>query len=91
MENVVVFCGSSPGTSGIYKEQAFLLGKALAEARIGVVYGGSKVGLMGAVANGALRHGGKVTGVLPSFLQTKEIAHDGLTELIIVDTMHGAR
>src|SRR5690606_26647830 len=72
----------------IYEEQAFLLGKSLAEADIGLVYGGARVGLMGAVADGALRHGGRVIGVLPGFLRTKEIAHEGLTELIIVDTMH---
>lgn len=88
MNNIVVFCGSSAGTDCVYEEQAFLLGKILAEAGIGLVYGGAKVGLMGAVANGALKHGGKVTGVLPRFLQTKEIAHNGLTELFIVDTMH---
>src|SRR5690606_4166114 len=88
MNNIVVFCGSSSGTDRVYEEQAFLLGKSLAEAGIGLVYGGAKVGLMGAVADGALQHGGKVTGVLPYFLRTKEIAHEGLTELFIVDTMH---
>lgn len=88
MNNIVVFCGSSSGTDRIYEEQAFLLGKTLAEAGIGLVYGGAKVGLMGAVADGALQYGGKVVGVLPHFLQTKEIAHEGLTELFIVDTMH---
>lgn len=88
MKNIAVFCGSSMGTDRIYKEQAYLLGKTLAESGIGLVYGGAKVGLMGAVANGALRHGGRVVGVLPYFLQTKEIAYEGLTELVIVDTMH---
>ncbi|HWK99343.1 MAG TPA: TIGR00730 family Rossman fold protein [Parapedobacter sp.] len=88
MNNIVVFCGSSAGTDHIYEEQAFQLGRSLAEAGIGLVYGGAKVGLMGAVADGALQHGGKVTGVLPYFLRTKEIAHEGLTELFIVDTMH---
>ncbi|MFC7522874.1 TIGR00730 family Rossman fold protein [Parapedobacter sp. GCM10030251] len=88
MNNVVVFCGSSKGTDTIYEEQAYLLGKTLADSGIGLVYGGAKVGLMGAVANGALQHGGRVIGVLPYFLQTKEIAHTRLTELILVDTMH---
>lgn len=88
MKNVTVFCGSSKGTEGIYEEHAYLLGKALADLDIGVVYGGTKIGLMGAVANGALEHGGRVIGVLPYFLQAKEIAHDALTELILVDTMH---
>lgn len=88
MNNIVIFCGSSKGTESIYEEQAYLLGKTLADSGIGVVYGGTKIGLMGAVADGALQHGGRVTGVLPYFLQTKEIAHDRLTELILVDTMH---
>lgn len=69
-------------------EQAFQLGAALAQRNIGLVYGGAKVGLMGAVADGALQAGGKVTGVLPHFLQQKELAHNGLTDLILVDTMH---
>lgn len=88
MKNIVVFCGSSMGTDSIYEDQAYQLGKTLAESEIGLVYGGAKVGLMGAVASGALQHGGRVVGVLPYFLQTKEVAHDGLTELILVDTMH---
>ncbi|MGK6352989.1 TIGR00730 family Rossman fold protein [Parapedobacter sp. DT-150] len=88
MKNIVVFCGSSMGTDSIYEEQAHLLGKTLAESGIGVVYGGTKIGLMGALADGALQNGGRVVGVLPYFLQTKEIAHDGLSELILVDTMH---
>lgn len=88
MNNIVVFCGSSTGTDRIYEEQAYLLGKTLADLGIGLVYGGARVGLMGAVADGALQQGGRVIGVLPYFLQTKEIAHNGLTELILVDTMH---
>ena len=68
--------------------QATLLGGALAKRGIGLVYGGANAGLMGAVAEGALKEGGKVIGVLPRFLQAKEIAHDGLTELILVDSMH---
>ncbi len=88
MNSITVFCGSSLGTDQVYEEQAYLLGKTLAKRGIGLVYGGAKVGLMGAVANGTLQHGGKAIGVLPYFLQTKEVAHDGLTELILVDTMH---
>ena len=53
-----------------------------------MIFGGGKVGIMGAVADGALQHGGRVTGVIPTFLQTKEIAHDGVTEMIVVNTMH---
>jgi len=88
MNNIVVFCGSSTGTDRIYEEQAYLLGKTLADSGIGLVYGGARVGLMGAVAEGALQQCGRVIGVLPYFLKTKEIAHNGLTELILVDTMH---
>lgn len=88
MQRVVVFCGSSPGFSPVFGELAFALGKALAERGIGLVYGGAQIGLMGAVADGALQNGGEVIGVLPHFLGSKEIAHPNLTELIMVDTMH---
>ena len=88
MKRITVFCGSSFGTDKDFEEQAYLLGKTLALQGLDLVYGGAKVGLMGAVANGAMENGGKVIGVLPKFLGSKEIAHDGLTELIIVETMH---
>jgi uncharacterized protein (TIGR00730 family) len=88
MKSITVFCGSSFGSHDIYKEQAFLLGQTLAKQDIQLVYGGSETGLMGTVANGALSKNGMVIGVLPQFLQTKEIAHKNLTELIIVETMH---
>lgn len=88
MKRVTVFCGSSFGTEEIYKEQATLLGKTLAEQNIELVYGGANVGLMGAVADGVLNQGGKAIGVLPDFLRSKEIAHLGLTELILVESMH---
>ncbi|MFN7119992.1 MAG: TIGR00730 family Rossman fold protein [Saprospiraceae bacterium] len=88
MNNITVFCGSSLGTDPVFAEQAYLLGQTLAQRQIGLVYGGAKVGLMGAVADGALSVGGKVIGVLPHFLQSKEIAHVGLTELILVESMH---
>lgn len=88
MKNITVFCGSSFGTDSIYKEQAFLLGQTLAKQDIQLIYGGADVGLMGAIADGTLSENGKVTGVLPHFLQSKEIAHKNLTELIIVETMH---
>jgi uncharacterized protein (TIGR00730 family) len=88
MKRITVFCGSSFGSEKEYQEQAFMLGKTLAERNIGLVYGGANVGLMGAVANGTIENKGKVIGVLPRFLQNKEIAHQGLTELILVETMH---
>lgn len=88
MKRVTVFCGSSFGTDEIYKTQAILLGNKMADENIGLVYGGANVGLMGAVADGVLEKGGEVFGVLPNFLRSKEIAHDHLTELFLVETMH---
>ena len=88
MKRITVFCGSSFGTETIYTEQATLLGKTLAKEKIELVYGGANVGLMGAVADGVLNNGGKAIGVLPNFLRSKEIAHLGLTELILVESMH---
>jgi len=88
MKSITVFCGSSNGNKERFKEQAFLLGQTLAKQNIQVVYGGAKVGLMGAVADGCLKEEGKVTGILPNFLRSKEIAHEGLTELILVESMH---
>ncbi|SHK75704.1 hypothetical protein SAMN05444266_10141 [Chitinophaga jiangningensis] len=88
MKRIAVYCGSSMGNHDIFKEQAMLLGAALAKKGIGLVYGGARVGLMGAVADGALSEGGEVIGVLPHFLQQKELAHNGLTDLILTDTMH---
>lgn len=88
MKSIAVFCGSNEGSSSIYKESAAQLGKVLAEQQVTLIYGGSNVGLMGAVADAVLEHGGRVIGVLPHFLQAREIAHKGLTELIMVDSMH---
>ena len=88
MKRITVFCGSSFGTEAIYTEQATLLGQTFAKENIELVYGGANVGLMGAVADGVLNNGGKAIGVLPNFLRSKEIAHLGLTELILVESMH---
>jgi uncharacterized protein (TIGR00730 family) len=88
MNRISVFCGSSFGNDDKYNTQATLLGQTLAKRNIELVYGGAKVGLMGAVADGALSEGGKVIGVLPQFLAQKELAHKGLTELIVVESMH---
>ncbi|MGO4709562.1 TIGR00730 family Rossman fold protein [Chryseobacterium sp. 2TAF14] len=88
MKSITVFCGSSFGSDDLYKEQATLLGQTLAKQNIQLIYGGANVGLMGAVADGVLKEGGKAIGVLPHFLQSKEIAHQNLTELILVETMH---
>lgn len=83
-----VFCGSSAGSDPVYMEQATRLGEALARAGIGLVYGGASVGLMGAVADAALANGGEVIGVIPHALKQKEIAHPGLQDLRVVNSMH---
>ncbi|MFA7686858.1 MAG: TIGR00730 family Rossman fold protein [Moheibacter sp.] len=88
MKSICVFCASSLGNDPVYAETAFELGKYLAENQIDLIYGGAQVGLMGKVAEGSLSHNGKVTGIIPGFLKTKEIAHVSLTELITVKTMH---
>ncbi|CAM4057564.1 TIGR00730 family Rossman fold protein [Mesobacillus zeae] len=88
MKSLAVFCGSSNGASDIYIKSAQLLGKELAQRNITLVYGGASVGVMGAVANSVLHEGGKVIGVMPGFLDKREISHKNLTELIIVDSMH---
>lgn len=88
MKSIVVFCGSSEGTDSNFKAQATLMGETLALRNTRVIYGGSKAGLMGAVADGALSKGGEVIGIIPGFLKHKEIAHTKLNELIVVDSMH---
>ena len=88
MKCIAVYCGSSSGNKGIYMEQAGSLGKLLARKNIKVVYGGGKVGLMGVLADASLDAGGYVTGIIPRFLQTREVAHDRLSEMIRVETMH---
>jgi len=88
MKSIAVYCGSSLGAREIYKEQAILLGKFLAKNNIALIYGGASVGIMGTIADAVLAEGGSVIGVIPSFLEQKEIAHKDLTELICVDTMH---
>lgn len=88
MKRIAVFCGSNNGSNGVYENAARELGEALAERRIGLVYGGTSIGLMNQVANGALAKGGEVIGVIPGFLADKGIVHPGLTELFMVNTMH---
>ena len=91
MKSVTVFCGSSSGSDQTYRSQAAMLGRILAHQNIRIIYGGAKVGLMGAIADAALSGGGEVVGVIPRFLRSKEIAHEGLTELIMVESMHERR
>ncbi len=88
MKSIVVFCGSSSGTEKAFKEVAIATGQLLAKEGIRLVYGGGGIGLMGQVADAALEAGGEVVGVIPHFLDTKEVAHDGLTSMIRVDSMH---
>jgi uncharacterized protein (TIGR00730 family) len=88
MNRVCVFCGSSPGASPVYAEAARGLGPLLVERGLGLVYGGGRVGLMGTVADAVLAAGGEVIGVIPYALEAREVAHTGLTELRVVDTMH---
>jgi uncharacterized protein (TIGR00730 family) len=88
MKSVCVFCGSSSGANEIYQEAARDAGRALAHAGLRLVYGGGKVGLMGILADAALSAGGEVTGVIPRHLFEREIAHRGVTDLRIVQSMH---
>ncbi len=86
--NICIFCGSSFGNNAAYRQAAESTGKLLAERGIGLVYGGGHVGLMGVVADAVLSGGGQVTGVIPRALAEREVAHNGLTSLIVVETMH---
>ncbi|WP_294748024.1 TIGR00730 family Rossman fold protein [uncultured Exiguobacterium sp.] len=88
MNRLAVFCGSKDGAHPVFREAAGKLGQALAARGIGLVYGGSRVGTMGAVADATLAAQGQAVGVLPHFLQEKELAHPGLTELHLVHSMH---
>lgn len=87
-ERICVFCGSSTGHQSAYAEAARTTGQRLAQLGVEVVYGGSNIGLMGLVADAALAAGGRVTGVIPDFFMEREVAHRGLTELVLVSSMH---
>ena len=88
MKRICVYCGSSPGRSPRYREVARSLGHELAGRGLGLVYGGASVGVMGAVADGVLERGGEVIGVIPESLALKEVAHGGLSDLLVVGSMH---
>ncbi len=88
LNRVCVFCGSSPGGNPDYAILAFELGHLLASRGIELVYGGGDVGLMGTVADAVMDAGGSVTGVIPTGLFSKEVAHRGITNLVEVDSMH---
>lgn len=88
MKSISVFCGSATGNDPNFEKEAYQLGRLLANRNIELVYGGGKAGLMGCVARGTLEAGGRVTGIIPDFLMQKEVAHTGLTELIVTENMH---
>lgn len=87
-KSVAVYCASAEGARPQYRAVAEELGSALARRGIGLIYGGAKVGLMGAVADATLAAGGHVVGVIPHVLVDKEVAHNGITELHVTETMH---
>jgi uncharacterized protein (TIGR00730 family) len=89
--SLCVFCGSRDGARPEYREAALALGTLLAARGITVVYGGGRVGLMGAVADAALAAGGRVVGIIPETLVARELAHPGITELRVVTTMHARK
>jgi uncharacterized protein (TIGR00730 family) len=88
IQSLAVFCGSKKGTNPLYMEQAAQLGKLLAENNIRVIYGGGSAGIMGAIADSAMEHGGSVTGIIPKLLIEWEVEHKRITELIVSDDMH---
>lgn len=91
MDRICVYCGSRPGSDPAFRAAAESFGRLLADRGIGLVYGGGDVGLMGAVADSALADGGEVFGVIPEALFEREVAHEGLTELAVVDSMHARK
>ncbi len=88
IKTVCVYCGSGPGTNPNFIEAAKALGKALAESKIRLVYGGGSLGLMGAVATSVLDHGGTVTGIIPDFLRMRENALTRVQEMVVTPDMH---
>lgn len=88
MQSICVYCGSSPGNDPAFMGEAVRAGALIARAGLTLVYGGGRVGLMGHVADAALAAGGRVVGVMPADLVSQEIAHTGLTDLVVVDSMH---
>lgn len=88
MKRLCVFCGANPGHDPRYLEAAVALGRCIAQAGLGLIYGGASIGLMGAVADAALAEGGEVIGVIPQTLVEREVAHHGLADLRVVTSMH---
>ena len=88
ISSLAVFCGSKNGIDGVYIKHAEQLGQLMAENNIKLIYGGGRNGLMGAIADTAMKHQGKVTGVIPHVLLEWEAQHNGISELIVADDMH---
>lgn len=88
IRSLLVYCGANEGGHPSYREAAEQLGALLAKEKIRLVYGGGSVGLMGIVADSVLQHNGEVTGVIPDFLDTKEIGHKGVSDMRVVKSMH---
>lgn len=91
IRSVAVFCGSRTGHAPVFRAAAAALGEGLARAGMQLVFGGGRVGLMGALADAMLAAGGRVVGVIPDFLQQWEVAHQGIDELIVTDSMHARK
>ena len=88
IKRLCVYCGSSDRTDAVYRDAATRLGELIAEAGIELVFGGGRIGLMALVANAALRRGGRVTGIIPAHLHDFEVGHHGVSQLLIVGSMH---
>jgi uncharacterized protein (TIGR00730 family) len=88
---VAVFCGSHAGNDPAFRAAAAALGRGIAEAGLRLVFGGGRIGLMGALADAALSASGQVTGVIPEFLTQREVAHSGISEMIVTDSMHSRK
>jgi uncharacterized protein (TIGR00730 family) len=88
VRRICVYCGSNPGRGDVYIDAARSLARLVVERGIGIVYGGAGIGLMGALADAALDAGGEVIGVIPKAIAGKELAHTGLTQLYVVQSMH---
>jgi hypothetical protein len=88
IKSICVYCGTGSQVDQVYKQTAFDIGKHLAEQKVGLVYGGGRMGLMGQVADGCFTNGGRVVGIIPEHVQEKEVTNLSVTELFRVDSMH---
>jgi len=91
IHSVCVFCGAQAGTQPVFRAAAEEFGRALAKAGMRLIFGGGRIGLMGAIADAALAAGGAAIGVIPEFLTRWEVAHEGTSELIVTDSMHSRK